>query len=177
VSRETASRGDEALTLFHLSTCAGRLDRLEEAEALVEECEAITRADGFALLLYCARGQRGVLARWRGDVRRAVELHTEAVASFWGLRYLSGVATALDDLACSLCANGDHHAGLRVAGAGAALHDALGLAITPQGKADLEAYLGLGRRQLGEEVADALFAEGRAMALEDAIAGALTGSW
>jgi tetratricopeptide (TPR) repeat protein len=173
VSHERKSRADVAITLLHLSGCVGRLGRLDEAEALLDECEEITRADGFAILLHYARGQRGVFALWRGDVEKAVDLHMEALASFWGLRYRFGVASALDDVACSLGASGNHRAAMRVAGAAAGLRDALGIAVTPQGQRDLDNHLDPSRQALGEVIADTLFAEGRMMTLDEAVGEAL----
>jgi hypothetical protein len=105
----------------------------------------------------------------------AVEIHREALACFWKARHRFGVAAALDDLTCSLGARGSDRAAMRVAGAAAGLRESMGIGITSQDRLDLETYLGPARQRLGEAVADALVAEGRAMTLEEAVGEALAG--
>jgi predicted ATPase len=173
VDRARASDSDVAVTLFHASGCVARLGRLDEAEALLDECEAIARRDDFEILLHYAIGQRGTFALWRGDAVKAVEFHREALSRFWGARHRFGVAAALEDMACSLGAIGHHDAAMRVAGAAAGLHEAVGIAVALHARADLDLYLGPGRRFLGDEEADRLVAEGRAMPLEEVVVDAL----
>ncbi len=173
ICRDHESRVDLVTTLLLLSGCVGRLGRLDEAEALLNECEAVARSDGFEVKLAYAHGQRGLYALWRGDAERAVELLEESLARFWELEYRSGVSAALDDLSWALAAGGRHEEAIRLAGTAAVLREEMGVAITPQASADLDFYLGPARRALGDEVAARLFAEGRATALDVAVARCL----
>jgi predicted ATPase len=173
ICRDRMGEADVVVTLLQLSGCVGRLGRLDEAEALLDECEDVAGRSGLAIFRIYALGQRGLHALWRGNAARAVELLAETLARFWELKYMAGVSAALDDLMCSLAAIGSHREAMRTAGAAAALREAMGTVVTPQVRADFDLYLGLSRRALGDEAAEGLVAEGRAMALDAAVSAAL----
>jgi tetratricopeptide (TPR) repeat protein len=173
ICREHESLGDLVITLLHLSACAGRLGRLEDAEARLDEAEAVAAREGFAMHALYARGQRGVIAIWRGDAAAAVALHKEVLAAFWEQQYDFGIAGALEDVACSLGLSGRYAEAIRAAGAAMAMRERMGVAVTAEGRADLERYVGRGREALGDAAAAALEAEGRAMSPADAVAAAL----
>jgi tetratricopeptide (TPR) repeat protein len=167
------SNADVVHTLLQLSGCIARLGRFDEAEALIDEYEAIARRDGLTSYVIRAQGHRGVYALWRGDAERAVALVEKALAGFWESKNHSGVSVALDDLTFGLAAMGRHAEAIRLAGTAEALREAMGTAISPQAALDLERYLGPSRRMLGEEAASALFAEGRATPVDDAVSAHL----
>jgi predicted ATPase/DNA-binding CsgD family transcriptional regulator len=79
------------------------------------------------------------------------------------LEGLAGLAAALDQPARALC----------LAGAAAALREAMGAPLSPNGRARFERRLEAARRTLGAEPAAAAHAEGRAMPSDQAVAYAL----
>ena len=88
---------------------------------------------------------------------------------------LWGVAGALDGFAALAAAQGRPERNLRLAGAAAALLEAIGAAPQPVAQRSLERWLAQARQALGEAAAAARFAEGRGLSLEQAVAEALAG--
>ncbi len=97
------------------------------------------------------------------------------------LRYESGgidiLPTTLDRLAVVEAASGQPERALRLTGAADAIYEALGQPrIETDRQLQVERWLSAARDRLGAERADRLFAEGRALSIEDAVALACAGA-
>ena len=147
----------------------GDVERAESlSHELLEMADGDPRTEHFAFhfLADCAliRGDTEEAgARYRESLRAALPLGDVIETSF----EVQGVAMA--------AAGADPRYALRLAGSVAAQWESLGVSIAvPFWDGLLERYIGSAREALGAE-ADAVWAEGRALAFEDAVALALAG--
>ena len=171
--RKHESVADLAISLVMICSEVWLVGKHEEAAALVDEGEAIARREGFGTFAGYAMYQRGNLALWSGEFERAVGIHKEALREFRDLEYRPGIAHALDCLSYSLGASGRHRESMRAAGAAAELWVGMHQTVSPHDQIEQECYLGPVREALGDE-AEALFAEGRRMPLEELLASLLS---
>ena len=99
-------------------------------------------------------------------------MYCESIGLFQELDHKRGVARLLEYFACSAAAQRGAERSLRLAGAASALRQNVGAPLTPAEQAKLEASLCL-RQALTTAVGAKAWAEGRALAVEKAIAEAL----
>ena len=85
------------------------------------------------------------------------------------------IAFVLEDFGGLAAAQGQPERALRLAGAAAALREALGAPLPPTERARLERWLAPARDALDEAAQASAHAAGRAMSLEDAMSYALDG--
>jgi len=116
----------------------------------------------------------GELAIEEGDLDLARTRLTESIVTTAELGDQFGTARNLDGFAQVAAAGGQPRVSLCLAGAAAALREAIGVPRTPTNSAALERRLESARGQVGEDAADAAWAEGAALALDQAVAYALT---
>jgi len=83
------------------------------------------------------------------------------------------LAWSLDVCACLAIASGEPEHGLRLAGAGQAMHEASGVSPSEVWRSVVEAYLAPAREQIGKVAAEAAAAAGRKLGYEEAIDFAL----
>jgi hypothetical protein len=83
------------------------------------------------------------------------------------------LAWSLDVCACLAIAGGEPERGLRLAGAGSAMHEGSGVSPSEVWRSVVEAYLDPARKQIGEDSANAATAAGRKLGYEEAIDYAL----
>ncbi|HEU0248333.1 MAG TPA: tetratricopeptide repeat protein, partial [Gaiellaceae bacterium] len=110
----------------------------------------------------------------RGETVEAEKRYRESLRVALPLGDVIETSFEVQGVAMAAAGNGDPERALRLAGAVEALWESLGTSIRIAfWDALLERYLGPAREQLGEE-ADAVWAEGRALAFEDAVELALS---
>jgi DNA-binding CsgD family transcriptional regulator len=110
----------------------------------------------------------GVLARRRGDTGRAEDLHHEALAIRITRRFRPGVVGSLEALAFIAADQESYDEAVRLFGAAAALHDAIGLVRWPASQVDWEDTVARLRAALGDAAFEVAWAEGRALSIDDA---------
>jgi tetratricopeptide (TPR) repeat protein len=143
----------------------------ERGAMLNEEAAGLYRERGNRGGLQYALDNLGWAALMRGDQQQAEILHRESLALSRQLGDKLVAAEALDGLACS--ASGDAERMARLFGAAEALREAVGYRQEPREHALREPYLAAVRPRLTEARWDAVWAEGRRLGFEEAIAYAL----
>jgi non-specific serine/threonine protein kinase len=146
----------------------------ERAAALNQEAAALLRNRGYRTGLECALDNLGWAALMRGDYERAAELFDESVVLCKELGDKPTAAESLEGLACAAAARGEAERVARLLGAAQGLYEAEGYHHTPRERAIREPYLADGRSRIDGEVWEAVFEEGQAMTLEEAIEYALS---
>ncbi len=146
----------------------GEVERAEAiSEELLERTEDDPRTEHFAyhFLADCAL--------LRGDTAEAEERYRESLRLALPLGDVIETSFEVQGVAMAVAGNGDPETALRLAGSVAATWESLGISISVAfWDALLERYLGPAREQLGGRV-DAVWAEGRALAFDDAVELAL----
>jgi hypothetical protein len=120
--------------------------------------------------------QLGKLAKAQGDCERAAVQCRASLALQQQQESRIGIACCLAGLAGVYGRQAQPKRAAYLCGATAALLSALNTDLEPHDQAEWEADIAAIRAQIGEEVFAAAWAEGRAMALDQAIAVALEGS-
>jgi tetratricopeptide (TPR) repeat protein len=113
------------------------------------------------------------VARDEGDYGAACSMYEKALIISQELADRKALAYLLEDLGCLAAAQSQQERALRLAGAAAALREAISAPLTPSEHGKLEHALQLPRRALGEVRASVAWHHGRAMSLEQAIEYAL----
>lgn len=143
------------------------------AHALYEESLAMRRElgdkQGIASSLY----NLGTVSGYRSDSAAACALWQESLAIYRELGNQQGIAGCLKELAGVAGAQGLPERSARLFGAAEALRQAIGASLTPRERADYERNVAAVRATLSEDTFATLWAEERAMTLEQAIAYAL----
>lgn len=147
----------------------GQIDRAESlSRELLAMAEGEPRTTHFALhfLADCAL--------IRGDTMEAGRRYRESLQAALPLGDVLETSFEVQGVAMAAAGNGDPKRALRLAGAVEGLWESLGTSISATfWDALLERYLGPARTELGDGAA-AIWAEGRALAFDDAVALALT---
>jgi tetratricopeptide (TPR) repeat protein len=115
----------------------------------------------------------GLTAICQGDYRRAAALLKESLALSRDLGDKRDMAAGMEELASVACAQEQTERAARLFGAGQALREALGAPLPPADQAPYDRGVAVARARLGENAFAAAWAQGRAMALEQAVAYAL----
>jgi len=142
-------------------------------ERLVESL-ALFRREGDAWGTAHVLCQLGAVACEEGDHATARGALNEALDIFRVLGHALGITYSLEGLATLAAGHGRAAPALRLAGAAAALRDTIGSPLAPVDQAMLERWLRPARAALGDAGAAAVWQEGRAMGLEQAIAFAMS---
>jgi len=112
----------------------------------------------------------GQLARSQGDTRQAEDLHHEALLAQVRCGLRPGVAESLEALAALASDTESYVEATRVFGAAAALRQVIGLARWPAEQAAHDEHLARLRSHLGDAGYAAVWAEGAALSLDQAVA-------
>jgi len=146
----------------------GEVDRAESLSLhLLELAAGDPRTEHFAyhFLADCAL--------IRGDTEEAEGRYRESLRAALPLGDVIETSIEVQGVAMAAAGSGDPERALRLAASVEALWESLGTSLSVAfWDALLERYIGAVRRELGAE-ADRLWAEGRAMAFDEAVAGAL----
>jgi predicted ATPase len=137
--------------------------------------ESLTRFRHLGDTMYVATDVHflGRIAQHQGDYARAVALHKESLDLYRETGNLPGLAYCLDGLAGVATARGEPERAARLLGAEEALRETHALPVYPAIRVDHERNVAATRAALSAEAFAAAWAEGRAMALEQAIEDAL----
>ncbi|MEO8191259.1 MAG: tetratricopeptide repeat protein, partial [Acidobacteriota bacterium] len=115
----------------------------------------------------------GNLARDQGNFSTAHRLYRESMAVFEELEHKRGIARLLECFACSAAAQSQAERSLRLAGAAAALRQAVGAVPLPAEQTRLEKSLGPSRQALTSAAGASAWMEGWAMPVLSAVAYAI----
>jgi tetratricopeptide (TPR) repeat protein len=160
-----------ALTVLgELARVDGDYDLAQKAH---EECLALTRETGYKLNEAITLGNLGSVAQYRGLPGQAGALFTESLALLRELGDEKYSAMTLADMAGPAAAGGYPQAAACLLGASEALLEALGIVMHAGNRPDIDRHVAALREQLDEATFDAIWAEGRAMSLEQAVSYAL----
>ncbi len=162
-------RPSRAWAVDHEGDVARDQADLAAAEALYGEALAAFRELGDSWGIGSSLADLGGVARDRRAYAAARRLYREALASFLALDHWRGVARLLESLACLAADEGESERGVRLAAAAASLRDRVGAPPPPAVEAQLRPSLKALRESLGAETARALWLEGAAMSVEEAI--------
>jgi len=122
-------------------------------------------------------GDLGNLAQDQGDYRTAHSLYRESMRMFQELQHKRGIARLLECFACCAAAQSEPERSLRLAGAAAALRQALGAPLTAGEQARLEKRLESARQALAHSAGATAWLEGWGTPVENAVEEALTPQW
>jgi tetratricopeptide (TPR) repeat protein len=147
----------------------------ERGATLNEEAAVLLRERGHKGKLQYALDNLGWAALLSGNRQKGKSLHEESLELSRELGDKLIVAESLEGLACS-AARGEEVRAARLFGAAEALREAVGYRQTPRESALREPLLDAARSRLGEARWEAMWAEGRVMTFEDAIAYAQEGA-
>jgi predicted ATPase/class 3 adenylate cyclase len=171
--RETGDQGLIASVLTHLGFTFLFQGDLERATATSEEAAAMFREQKHLSYLSEALDSLGWVALLRGDSERARVLYAESL----GLKREVGdklvTPGPLEGLASVAGARGEAERAARLFGASEVLREVMGTPPEPGDSALQEPYLSAARSQLDETSWQEVWAEGRAMTLDEAISYAL----
>jgi predicted ATPase/class 3 adenylate cyclase len=147
----------------------------ERGATLNEEAAVLLKERGHKGKLQYALDNLGWAALVSGNRQKAKSLHEESLELSRELGDKLIAAESLEGLACS-AARGEEVRAARLFGAAEALREAVGYRQAPREGALREPFLDAARSGLGEARWEAMWAEGRVMTFEDAIAYALEGA-
>ena len=143
------------------------------ARRTYEQALAVFREIGDRWGIAASLADLGNLSREHGDCAKADSLFRESLRLFRELEHKRGIARLLECFACSAAAQKQEERALRLAGAAAALRQAIGAPLSPTDRAKLEPTLDSARQALGTS-GSAAWLEGWAMppeqAMEDVLA-------
>jgi predicted ATPase/DNA-binding SARP family transcriptional activator len=171
--RALGDRHGVAYALGNLGLVAHVQGDLPVARALYEECLAILRELGDRGHVATALSNLASVAYDQGDYVAARRLYADGLTIWWELDARQGVAYALEGFAGVAVAEGQLERAVRLAGAAAALRQALGSPLAPADRDRLQDQLEHARRALDETAYDTAWSAGHHMALEDAVHQAL----
>jgi predicted ATPase/class 3 adenylate cyclase len=169
--RQLGDSAGEIRALVGVAQVLVALGESERAEAMSRDLLDMARGDprtehyGFHFLADCAL--------IRGDTEEAEQRYRESLRAALPLGDVIETGFEVEGVAMAAAGNGDAERALRLAGAVDALHESLGVSISIAfWDRFRERYLSPAREQLGAD-ADAVWAEGRALAFDDAVTMAL----
>ncbi len=171
IHRELGDAAGETRALVGVCQVLVALGEVERAEAISEEL--LERAEDDPRTEHFAYHFLADCALLRGDTAEAEERYRESLRAALPLGDVIETSFEVQGVAMAMAGNGDPETALRLAGSVAATWESLGISISVAfWDALLERYLGPAREQLGGRL-DAVWAEGRALAFDDAVELAL----
>jgi predicted ATPase/class 3 adenylate cyclase/DNA-binding XRE family transcriptional regulator len=173
INRELGNAQGVADALSHLALAAFYEDDYATARELDNQSLAIWRGVGDRQGIAWALYELGNVLLAQGDDAAANRSYVESLAQARELRSQLGIAWSLSGFARLAAAQAQPIRALRLAGAAAALRELIGMPLTPAELAEFERRIAPARRALGEAAAESAWAEGRALAVEQAISEAL----
>ncbi len=170
ISRQVGDRAAMAWALDSEGDVAREQGEFASARSLYEQSLSMFRGLGDPWGTASSLADLGNLALDEGDFPAAHRLYRESMAVFQELDHKRGIARLLECFACSAAAQSQSERSLRLAGAAAALRQALGATPLPAEQVRLEKVLGPAREALTGAAGAAAWMEGWAMPAQAAIA-------
>ena len=143
------------------------------ATALLEESMTMFRDQKDQRGIAWSHLQLGLVALDQGDYSRAGAPLAESLALWRDLGDKYGMAQLVGELAAVACAQGQPERAARLFGAAHAQREAIGACLPPPDQAAFERRVAAARARLGDNAFAAVWAQGLAMAPEQAVAEAL----
>jgi predicted ATPase/DNA-binding CsgD family transcriptional regulator len=171
--REIGDRRGEAGALTNLGRIAERMGNLDRAIALHEQSLVATQALGDRRGTATALANLGVAYLRRGDIDQAEHTSCESLVIRHAMGDKEGIATSLEKLAEVAVARRQAERAVRLWAAGAAVRDAIGAPLAPAERASYDVVITTTRSSLTADRVAALWAEGRTLAVEQAVDYAL----
>ncbi|MGH3066034.1 MAG: ATP-binding protein, partial [Gaiellaceae bacterium] len=169
--RELGDPPGEMRSLVGVAQMLVALGEVDRAESLSRQL--LELAAGDARTLHFAYHFLADCALIRGDTEEAEKRYRESLQAALVLGDVIETSIEVQGVAMAAAGSGDAERGLRLAASVEVLWESLGISFSIAfWDALLERYIGAVRRELGAE-ADELWTEGRAMAFDEAVAGAL----
>ncbi|MDQ2870780.1 MAG: protein kinase [Acidobacteriota bacterium] len=173
ISRQVGDRAGMAWALDSEGDVAREQGDIGAARSLYEQSLAMFRELRDRWGIGGSLADLGNLARDQGDFSTAHRLYRESMAVFEELEHKRGIARLLECFACSAAAQSHAERSLRLAGAAAALRQAVGAVPLPAEQTRLEKSLGPSRQALTGAAGAAAWMEGWAMPVLSAVAYAI----
>jgi DNA-binding CsgD family transcriptional regulator/tetratricopeptide (TPR) repeat protein len=142
----------------------------QAADAALEEAKEFAKGIDNPWLIAVADHRLGRLARRRGQVGTAEDLHHEGLALLVPRGLRPDIVQSLEALAALAADHESFSEATRLFAAAAALRGAIGLARWPADQAEYDGELARARLALGDSVFETAWAEGEALTVEDAVA-------
>ena len=169
IARETGSKSGLAPSLTWLGHIARLRGQTAEAEALLTEATEVSRELGYALYLVTALVLLGRLQIEQGDLPQAEKTVKESLRLVSQSRQRIFIPWSLEALAFVCAAANNPRPAARLLGASEAVRRTFGAPLEPMERPDYDKYLGAVRTQLNQATFRAVWAEGRALTMEQAL--------
>ena len=170
--RELGNKQGVASSLLGLAVAALFRREYKRAAALCEESITIRQELQDRSFLVYSLVNLTMATTLQGDFERAMQACREALAVSQDLGHKNGLAFSLEAMAGIAGAQGQAERAAKLFGAGQALQDAIGAPLSPGLRVLYERVMMTTRDRLGEAAFAEIWAQGRAMPLEQAIAEA-----
>ena len=157
-------------SLARLATDQGDHDR---ANALFEESLAIWREAGDSWNIAITQSELGNVAYRQGRHPQAAALYRESLQRHWDYGDKGSTSKVLEAQARLALARGRSDRAAQLLGTAGALREAIGLALGPVERADLDRTVAKAQEALGDRRFDTAYAEGHTMSVDQAIEQAL----
>lgn len=145
----------------------------KRAAALCQESLVLSRELGDMGAMARSLNVLGRVAHFQGDCKQAEKLYKESLTLFWELGEKLGVAQCLERLGSAAITSAPERA-VRLFAAADSLREAIGSPLPPSDRPDYDRNLAAVGAHLNQTAVSAVWVEGRAMTLEQAIEYALT---
>jgi DNA-binding CsgD family transcriptional regulator len=140
---------------------------------LLEESLALSREAGYREGIAWSLNELGIVAYRQGDLGRADASLEESLRVHHDLGDRWRIASVLEGLAGTACARGEFELAARIFGAAEALREAIGTPVPLCERPDRDSNVATARARLDDAAWAALWAEGQAMSLGEAVGYAL----
>jgi len=171
LSRETGDEGTMINSILVLGRLALSQGDAITARALAEQCVMLSRKNEMEWGMRESLPVLASVVASQGDLAKAQALYEESLAIKRGAFDKELIATALEGLASVAAAQGKSAWSAQLWGVAEALRESLGAPIPLVMRATTERSVAAARAQLGKKTFIAAWEEGRAMTVEQALAG------
>jgi predicted ATPase/transcriptional regulator with XRE-family HTH domain len=171
--RDVGDDGGIAWALSRLELALRPQGDFVRARALLDESLELFRDQNDRRGIAWSFLELGLVERDQGNYGRAAPLLKESLARYRDLGDKHGMAQLVGELAALACAQGQPERAARLFGAAHALFAAIGARLPPPEQAAHERSLAAARARLGDTAFAAVWAQGQAMAPEQAVAEAV----
>jgi non-specific serine/threonine protein kinase len=171
--RELGGKGGIAFSLWCLGRDAHARGDYSAARAFLEESLVICREEGDRQGIAANLVHLGTAASDQRDYGAAWGFFREGLAICWELGYKREIVKYLEGFAVMAIGQGQTERAARLFGTAVGLREAMGAPLPPADRAELDRAVAAVRTALGEEAFAAAWAEGRALAPEEAVQYAL----